>query len=303
MEEQICYFNGEYIRESEAKIHISDWGLWEGGVYELARTYNHVPFKLKEHIDRFLRSLRCLPFIEFSLTPEEVTDITLEVLKCNEEYLEPGDDYRIIYKLTRGIHFAPSPGPTFYTHLAPLSTDYAKAAKWYQKGAHMVVASTRNIPPQCLDPKIKHTNRLCNDLADYEAKMVDPEAFALMLDINGFATECPRNNFFMVKDSKLFTSRLNNCLPGITRETVLELAKELKIEGVETDLCVYDLYNADEIMITGTSFAIIPVSKFNERALPTPIPGTITKQLQSAFSKKVHYDIIQRVLDYVQTKG
>jgi len=302
MEEKICYFNGEYIRESEAKIHISDWGLREGGVYDIGRTYNRVPFKLKEYVDRFFRSIRSLPFIEFSLTPEEVTDITLEVLKRNEKYLEQETDCRFIYTLTRGISFAPSPEPTFCVYLAPLIPGYKQRAKWYQEGVHMVVASTRQIPPQCLSPKTKHTNRLCNRLAEYEAKMVDPEAFALMLDINGFAAECPFLNFFMVKDGKLFTSRLINALPGITRETVLELAKELKIECVETDLCVYDLYNADEIMLTATAFAIIPVSKFNERVLPTPIPGAITKQLQSAFSKKVHYDIVQRVLEYAQTK-
>jgi len=307
MEERICYFNGEYIKESEAKIHISDWFLWQGGVFEVARTYNHIPFRLKEHIDRFFRSLRCLPFIELSLTPEEVNHIILEILKRNEKYLHPEDDCRIVFRASRGIFFGPPSGPTFYVHIVPYSSylayGYKQMAKWYQEGAHMVVASTRSIPPQCLDPKIKHTNRLCNDLAAYEASMVDPEAFALMLDINGFATECPRHNFFMVKDGRLLTSRLINCLPGITRQTVLELARELKIESSETDLSVYDLCNADEIMISGTGFAIIPVSKFNERVLPRPIPGAITKQLQSAFSKKVHYDIVQRVLDYVQTKG
>jgi len=296
MEERICYFNSEYIKESEARVHISDWGIWEGGVYEVARTYNHVPFKLKEHIDRLFRSLRCLPFIKFDLTPEEVTDITLEVIKRNEECLDPRDDCRVILRVSRGVCFASSSAPTFYIHLVPYSSSvadgYRQMAKWYREGAHMVVASTRQLPIQCLDPKIKHTNRLCNRLAQYEANMVDPEAIALILDINGFAIECPRDNFFMVKDGKLFTSKLTNCLPGITRDTVIELAQELKIECMETDVSVYDLYHADEIMITGTSIAIIPVSKFNERVLPAPIPGAITRQLQSAFSKRVEYDIV-----------
>jgi branched-chain amino acid aminotransferase len=303
MEEKICYFNGEYIKESEAKIHISDWGLWEGGVYEVARTYNRVLFKLKEHIDRLFRSIRCLPFIKFTLTPEEVTDISLELIRRNKKYLDEEKDCRIIYRVTRGVLFGPPKGPTFYAYLGPLLAGYPQMAKWYQEGAHMVVASTRHIPPQCLDAKIKHTNRLCNHIAEYEVQMVDPDAFALMLDINGFATECPRDNFFIAKDGKLLTSRLINCLPGITRETVLELAGELAIEFAETDLCVYDLYNADEIMITGTSFAIIPVSKFNETVLPKPIPGAITRKLQSAFSKKVGYDIVQQVLDFTKGKG
>ncbi|MFC2013824.1 aminotransferase class IV [Chloroflexota bacterium] len=299
MEEKVCYFRDEYIKESEAKIHISDWGLWEGGIYEVGRTYNGAPFKMKEHIERFFNSIRALPFMKFALTPQEVAGITLELLKRNGTYLDQEEDTRFIYRLTRGILFAPSPGPTFYVYLGPLLAGAKQMAKWYQEGAHMVVASTRQIPPQCLDPKIKHTNRLCNHLAEYEAQMVDPEAFALMLDINGFATECPRDNFFMLKDGKLLTSRLTGCLPGITRQTVIELAEELKIECAETDLCVYHLYNADEIMITGTSFAIIPVSKFNEKVLPKPIPGAITKRLQSAFSERVDYDIVQRILSCV----
>jgi len=303
MEEKVCYFNGEYIKESEAKISIYDCGLSEGGIYEVLRTYNHVPFKLKEHVDRFFRSLRSLPFIKFELTPEEVTDIILQVLERNERYMAQETDGRVVLRLTRGILSAPSSGPTFYVHLIPLLVTYKQIAKWHQEGAHLVVVSTRQIPPQCLDSKIKHTNRLCNRLAEYEAKIVDPEAFALMLDINGFATECPYSNFFMVKDGKLFTSRLINCLPGITRQAVIELAEELKIECLETDLCVYDLYNADEIMIVGTQVCIIPVSKFNGKVLPTPIPGTVTKQLQSAFSESVNYDIVQRVLNHVQTKG
>jgi len=299
MDEKVCYFNGEYIKETKAKVHIFDLGLYADEVYEVGRTYNRVPFKLKEHVDRFFHSLRGLPFFEFSITPEEVISITLELLKRNEKWLSQQTDCRYIYKIFQGLLPASPPRPTFYAFLYPyFVTDYISFAKLYREGAHMVLASNRQIPPQCLDPKIKHANRLCNRLADYEAKMVDPEAIALMLDINGFAAECPTNSFCMVKRGKLFTSRLTNSLQSITRQTVLELAKEIKIECLETDLSVYDLYNADEIMIVSTGFAIVPISKFNGRLLPTPIPGAITKQLQSAFSEKAGYDIIQRALDY-----
>lgn len=302
--EKLCYFNGEFIKESEAKIHIFDLGLYADEVYEVGRTYDRVPFKLKEHVDRFFRSIVALPFIEFTPTPEEVIGITLELLKRNEKWLGQQTDCRFTYKLFQGLLPASPPRPTFYAFLYPyVAADYDFFAKLYREGAHMVVANNRQIPAQCLDPKIKHANRLCNRLADYQAKMVDPEAIALMLDINGFAAECPTNSFCMVKEGKLFTSRLTSSLQSITRQTVLELARELKIECLETDLSVYDLYNADEIMIVSTGFAIIPVSKFNGRTLPTPIPGAITKQLQSAFSKKVDYDIVQQAFDYAQTKG
>ena len=191
MAERICYLNGLYIKEREAKISILDWGLSEGGVYDLARTYNHIPFKLKLHIGRLFRSIRSLPFIQFDLTPEEVYEITLQVLEQNERCLDPQDDWAILFRITRGIQFVSSSKPTFYIHTVPLPFGCTKEqmARWYTEGAHLVVPSTRQIPPQCLDPKIKHTNRLCNNLAEYEARLIDSEAFTLMLDIHGVAAD------------------------------------------------------------------------------------------------------------------
>ena len=314
MDEKICYFNGEYMKESEATINIADYAIMEGGVYDIGRTFNHNPLKLEAHIGRLFCSLRCLPFIKFELTPEAVREITLEVLKRNEPLIDAEDDCRYILRVSRGmpsgLAIGKTPaklhGATFYVHissLAPFDVGYREIAKWYTEGAHMVVSSTRQIPPQCLDPKIKYTNRLCNSLAEFEAKMVDPEAFPLMLDIHGFATESARQSFLMVKDGKLLTSKLTNSLGGITRTTVLELAKEIKIECIETDLCVYDLYNADEIMITATSFCIIPVSKFNQRVFDGPMPGPITGQLTSAYKKSVNCDFVQQILNRVQAQS
>ncbi|MFC1916124.1 aminotransferase class IV [Chloroflexota bacterium] len=305
MEELVCYFNGQYVKESEVKIGIWDMGLWQGGIYEVARTYKHVPLLLDKHIDRLFRSLRPV-YIEIGLSPEEVYNISIEVIKHNEKNLVPDDDFVLIYRVTRGAMPSfpiPPSSPTIIINCAYLSNQYEQQVKHYQEGVHLVVVSTRQIPPQCLDPKIKHLNRMCNDLAALEAKRVDPEAEALMLDIDGFATECPRRSFFMVKDGRLLTSKPTNCLGSITRATIIELAKELKIEFAEVDLSPYDLYNADEIFLAATGFVIYPVAKFNGGMLKKPIPGEITKRLFSAFSKKVGFDIAQRAISYVQTKA
>jgi len=304
MDDRICYFNGDYIRESEVRLSLWDTGLIGGGAYEAARTYNHAPYQWKEHIDRLFYSLRSL-HIDPGLTPAEVYDITLEVFKRNEKGLEPEDDCIIMYWVSRGAmpnFYARPTRPTVIVYCINLSPVYEIIAKNYQEGIHLVVANTRQMPLQCLDPRIKHTNRLCNNLADFEAKMVDPQAFALVLDIDGFVCEGPRQNVFMVKDRKLLTPKLTHCLGGITRATILELAKELKIECAEEDLTVYDMYNADEIFITATSFTIYPVVKFNERVLEKPFPGAVTKRLFSAFSKKVGVDIVGRVVNYTKAK-
>lgn len=305
MKELVCYFNGQYMKESEVRIGLWDMGLWQGGLYEVARSYNHVLPLLAKHIDRLFNSLRPV-YIDIDLSPEAVYNIGLEVFKRNEKNLAPEDDFLLIYRITRGImprFMVPPAGPTILVNCAYLSNQYEQQVKYYQEGVHLVVVNIRQIPPQCLDPKIKHLNRMCNDLADLEAKRIDPQAEALLLDINGFAAECPRKNFFMVKEGRLLTSKPTNCLGGVTRATIIELAKELKMEFAEADLSPYDFYNADEIFLTGTSFAVYPVAKFNGRVLEKPIPGPITRQLLSAFGKKVGIDIIQRAASYVQAKA
>ena len=303
--ELIFYFNGKFVKESEAKFSWLDELRRGVCVYDVARTYNHVPFFWKEHIDRLYRSLHYLR-IDPGLTPQEMYDITLEVFKRNEKYLEPEDDFILIQRVSRGVSthfFAPPTRPTVIVNCANLIPNYEQMAKRYKEGIHLVVANTRQIPPQCLDVKSKNTNRLCNKLADFEAKMVDPQAWALMLDIYGRVAEGVRYNCFMVRDGRLLTPRRDNVLGGVTRATLLRLAEELKIESAETDLYVYDLYNADEIFMTANSLTIAPVAKFNERVLSKPVPGPVTQQLLSAFSKLVGVDIAQRVINYVQTKA
>jgi len=305
MEELTCYFNGQYMKESDVKISLWDTALTEGNIYDVGRTYNHVPLFWKEHIDRWFRSLRSV-YIDIGLSAEEIYNITLEVFRRNESKLAPEDDFIIIHRATRGVTpgFAmPPSNPSVLIYGTSLIPTYERTAKHYQEGIHLIIANTRQIPPQCLDPKIKHTNRLCNTLAALEARRVDPRAFALMLDINGLAAEGPLYSFFMVWDGKLLAPKTTNCLEGITRGTIIELARELKIDFVETDLTVHDLNNADEMFITANSFILYPVAKFNSVELKKPIPGAITKQLISAFSKKIGGEFVQRVISYVESKA
>jgi len=305
MEELICYFNGQYVNESEVKLTLYDAALMEGMVYDARRTYNHVPFFWEEHTDALFRSLRGL-CIDPGLTLDEMLNISFEVFERNEKYLEPEDDFIVVQRVSRGgstYFFAPPTRPTVLTNCLKVSPLYERQARIYQQGIHLVVANTRQIPPQCLDVKTKNTNRLCNTLADLEVMMVNPQAQPLMLDIYGRVAEGSKYNFLMVKDGRLLTPRRDNIYPGITRAIVLRLAKEHGIETAETDLYVYDLYNADEMFVTANSYTIAPVAKFNEQPLGKPIPGPVTEQLLSAFSKLVGVDIVQRVISYVQRKA
>ena len=306
MEDYICYFNGEFIKESEVRFSLNDRAFREGMLYDIGRTYNHVPHFWKEHVERLFRSCQAV-HINLGMTPEEMLNVNYEVFERNKHYLTPEDDFNMHHLVSRGTseHFF-SPivgGPTILIHVFSLLPVYPNQVKNYQEGVHLVVSTTRQIPPDCLDPKIKHVNRLCNSNADFEAKMVNPKAWGLMLDIHGRIAEGPIFNCHMVKNGKIFTPRLNNALGGVTRDKLIMLAQENGIETESTDLFVYDFYDADEIFATANSFTICPVAKFNEKELPKPVPGPVTRQLYSAFSKLVGVDIYQRPINAIQAKA
>jgi len=137
-----------------------------------------------------------------------------------------------------------------------------------------------------------------------QVKALDPEAYALLLDARGFLTECSAQNIFLIKDGRLFTPELDHILKGVTRAVIMdELAKELKIDCCETDLSMYDAYNADEIFIAATSFTMLPVSKLDNRPIGKSIPGPVTKRLIDAWSKLVGIDIVKQALHYTKRQG
>lgn len=301
MSERIAYFNGKYVKESQVRISFTDRGFVNGdAAFDVARNFNHRPFLWKEHIDRWFRSLRYMQ-MDIGMTPEEVYDTTVEVLKRNEQYLGPNEDYWVRWVATPGEQrLKVLLEPTVLIYLTPIP--FESYAREYIDGAHVVVVSNRAIPPQCLDAKAKLYSRAHYVLAELEARSIDPHAYPLLLDVNGNITESTRQNIFLIREGKLLSPNRNNILEGVTRAKTIELAKEVGIETLEMDLWVYDLYNADEIFMTATSFVILPVGKLNNKPLDKPVPGPITRQLLSAWNKLVGIDIAQQALNHVQVK-
>lgn len=295
--EKICYFNGEFIKESEIPITPLDHILRGFGVFDVARTFKHIPFFWREHIDRLYNSMRCC-HIDPGMTQAEIYQVHLEVLKRNEKNLDPGDDFVIIPLVTGGTkeyYMGPSTGPTILINCEHLSPRYALYAKHYRDGIHFVVVNTRQYPPEALSSQVKHCSRLNLYLADYEAKMVDPQAWALLLDCRGFIAEGIGSNVLWVKDGALFLPTPDNILPGVTQGVVLRLAKELGIEIHRGNYTVYDLHTADEVFIVSTTPGVLPVSKFNGRVMPEPVWGTVTKRLFNAYCELVRVNLIERV--------
>ncbi|MGQ9515215.1 MAG: aminotransferase class IV, partial [Thermoproteota archaeon] len=159
-------------------------------------------------------------------------------------------------------------------------------------GIHLVTPPGRHVSPQSWDPKIKTYSRLSFVLADLEARLVDPDATALMLDQYGNLSEETGGNVWLVKDGILMTPTESNVLRGQTRNNVIRLAKKLKIPVVEQDLQPWHLYNCDEAFHSSTSPGPIqPIGRFNGLLIGKELPGPVTKRLAKAWSRWVGIDV------------
>ncbi|RMF86569.1 MAG: hypothetical protein D6736_14835 [Nitrospinota bacterium] len=152
-----------------------------------------------------------------------------------------------------------------------------------------------------MSPRAKVHNYINMVLADLEVKAQNPEAWAILLDINGNIAEGIGSNFFIVREGKVITPQEKYVLGGISRQTVLELARELNIETREADIDLFDVYTADEAFITSTSFCICPVSSVNGAVIGTgQIPGPVTSRLLKAYSDLVGIDIVAQYLSHLR---
>jgi len=277
------YVDGTLYAKEDAKVSVFDHGfLYGDGVFEGIRAYEGVVFRLKEHIDRLYQSAKTIA-LEIPFTPEEMTQAVLDTVAANEErdaYVRlvvsrgPGD---------LGIDPANCSKPTVVIICAQIKL-YPK--ELYETGAAIVTSSVRRIPIQCLDPRIKSLNYLNNIMAKLDARRAGALE-AVMLNHQGRVAECTADNLFFYAGGTLKTPDLmNGALPGITRATVLELGQEMSMPTEEGNYGLHDLYNADEVFLTGTGAEIMPVIAVDGRVVGTGKPGPVTKRLLDAFRKR-----------------
>ena len=301
MEERISYFNGEFIPYSQCVIHVWDRGFLRGDtVFDVARTFDGKPHRVREHLDRLFRSL-IYARIDPGMTIAEMEDITLDVLKRNEHLREPGGDYLIWQTIKRGwadtsASITENAPPNMCISVLPI--DFTHHASQYDTGGHVVFPRTRSYAPQSLDPKIKHYSRMNFSLAELETADVDPAAHAVLLDTEGNIAENTSANFFIVNDGVIRTPTDKAILQGVARMDVFDLAQQLGIPVVEEDLQPYDAYTADEAFLSNTIFCVLPIGRIDKREIRGEVPGPITKRLWAAWSEKVGIDIVDQALSY-----
>ncbi len=303
--ERVAWFNGNFMPENQVKIPFRDlsW-VYGDGCFDMTRSFNHKLFKVKEHVDRLYRSLKYLR-IDPGLGPEHMTALTEELFEHNRHLLGAEEDYWIGQRISRGVKDVPGDnlqyhGPNVVLECVPLPL--VQRAKLFKEGIRVVVPSHRRTPPESLTPRAKTHNYLNMIVANQEVQSSDPEAWAVLLDINGNLAEGMGSNIFTVRDGALFTPREKFVLPGVSRQTVMDLAREAGIPVTETDIDLYDSYTAEEIFLTSTSLCLCPVTKINgvEIGSKDQVWGPVTKQLAEAYSHFVGYDFVGQYLKHYQ---
>lgn len=298
--QRVAYLNGQILPESDVRVSFRDRGYKYGdAVFDMTRTFGHKVFKLQEHIDRFYRSLRYVR-IDPGMSPKEMIQKSEEVLARNLHLLGKEDDYWLGQRVSRGVDNVAGEvpiqtGPTVVIECTPLPLK-ARAA-FYRDGLDVVVPSTRRVAPSMLSPRAKTHNYLNMIIGEQEAKATNPNSWAVLLDENGNLAEGIGSNIFIVRDGVVFTPSERYVLPGVSRQTAMDMASQLGIKLVEGDIDLFDAYVADEAFITSTSFCICPVRSINgNRMAEKAVPGPVTKKLMDAYVKFVNFDWVQQYL-------
>ena len=276
----LIYIDGEFLPKAEAKVSVFDHGLLYGdGVFEGIRSYNGRVFKLDEHLERLYDSAKSI-MLEIPIAIETMKETVLETLRRNhlrEAYI------RLI--ITRGVGdlgLDPDkcPMPSIII-IADKIVLYPQ--KYYEDGLEIVTASVRRNYAEAINPRIKSLNYLNNILAKIEGKQAGAEE-VLMLNAEGYVVECSGDNIFWIKNGMLVTPPVHmGILEGVTRNSVIDLAREAGMRVEERVFTRHDLYIADECFLTGTAAEVIPVVKIDQRAIGDAQPGKITQRLITAF--------------------
>lgn len=283
----VIYCNGAYVPEEEAKISVFDHGfLYGDGIFEGIRAYHGRVFKLKEHLKRLYESAMSIK-LNIGISREEMQEVVLETLRRNnlkDAYI------RLVVSRGKGdLGLDPVNCPQSATYCI---ADQIKIyePKLYEEGLEVKTVATRRNNPDSLSPRIKSLNYLNNILGKLEASQAGVVE-GIMLNQDGHVAEGTSDNIFIFREGVLLTPPLiAGILEGVTRNSVLELARQLGIETKEELFVRHDLYTAEECFLTGTAAELIPVVRVDEREIGKGTPGEVYKRLLAAFRELTKVD-------------
>ena len=277
---RIIFMNDRLVPEDQARVSVFDHGLLYGdGVFEGLRSYSGTVFRLDAHLDRLWASARAI-CLEIPLSKAAVAKAVNDTLAANKL----SDGYvRLV--VTRGAgSLGLDPNRTSNPQVIVIAdTISLYPREFYEQGLKIVTAATQRVQSAALSPRIKSLNYLNNIMAKLEGLRAGCVE-ALMLNHKGEVAECTGDNVFVVRSGVLLTPPPDaGILEGITRNAVMDLAREAGIDCREATLTRHDLYTADECFLTGTAAEVIPVVDIDGRMIGAGTPGPVTQQLTTAF--------------------
>jgi len=283
----IIYCNGEYVPEEEAKVSVFDHGfLYGDGIFEGIRAYHGRVFKLPEHLKRLYESAKSIR-LDIGIPIEEMQEIVLETLRRNnlrDAYI------RLVVSRGKGdLGLDPNNCPKAAIICI---ADQIKLfpPSMYEQGLEVKTVAIRRNNQDSLNPRIKSLNYLNNILAKIEAVQAGVME-AIMLNQEGYVAEGTGDNIFIYRNGALLTPPIYaGILEGITRNTVLEIARKLGVEVREELFTRHDVYTADECFLTGTAAELIPVVKADGRVIGSGVPGELFKKLLKEFREVTKVD-------------
>jgi branched-chain amino acid aminotransferase len=280
----IVYVDGKWLPKEQAMVSVFDHGLLYGdGVFEGIRAYDGKIFKLREHIERLFDSAKAI-----WLTIPVAVD---EMIRLHEEGLKRSglSDSYIRTVVTRGVGDLGLDPRKCKDPTVIIIID--KIALWpeerYAQGLSVVTASTPTPHRESLSPRVKSLNYLPHILAKIEGIVANADE-VIMLDSSGFVAEGSGTNLFIVRRGELYTPAVHSgILRGVTRDTVIDLAKAAKIPVHETTLNRFDVYTADEVFFTGSGAELIHARIVDGRVIGAGGAGKLTASLRETFRKLV----------------
>lgn len=283
----VIYLNGQYVPEEQAVVSVFDHGLLYGdGIFEGIRAYyNHV-FKLEDHLVRLYESARSLG-LNIPVSMAEMEEVVLET--CRRNNLK--DAYiRLVVTRGRGdLGLDPRncPTPTIFCIAASIQL---YPDELYERGMELVTVPTRRNLTEASNPQIKSLNYLNNIFAKMEASLMGaPEG--LLLNQEGYVAEATGDNIFIIKNGVLITPPpFVGILVGVTRNAIMQTAREKGIPVEEKLFTRHAIYTADECFLTGTAAEAIPVVKLDGREIGSGKPGEMTWELIRAFRELTKVD-------------
>jgi len=278
------WIDGKWYDRANAMISVFDHGLLYGdGVFEGTRAYNGKVFRLKDHIARLFDSAKSI-WLKPPVTEEELVAVTEEAVRrsgLKDAYLR--------HVITRGVGDLGLDPLKCPTASAFVIVDQIKlwSPERYEQGLKAITAATPIPHKESLSPRVKSLNYLCHILAKIEGINAGADEI-LMMDSAGSVVEASGMNVFIVKNRELHTPPPHaGILKGITRDTVMELARAAGYPVHETILNRYDIYTADEAFLSGTAAEVVAIRELDGRTIGQGRQGPVTRDLAQRFQAYV----------------